>query len=229
MEPVCPSPPPSGMEQSDAHQQPDAPWKILDPVWCGPLARMSFIDGAPACVDILRCSTRSFSWSEARLKLEVAEVRRLLASGATSMREEQRSGVTDEVLAGLSQELRNIDLAALASKGLRRLQRMVRGDDDPPDFLTKTVHSMRNILVLSCALELSEEHFAQMGSQGMPTALKERISSVLLREYSMDEIEDVIARVGVAKQHLFNPGVHFSRRARKKDKPARPIATPSTI
>ena len=184
-----------------------------------------FTDGEPACVNILRRSTRS-SWIEARLTLEVAEVRRLLASGATNMQEEQRSGVTEEVLAGLSsQELRNIDLAALASKGLRCLQRMVRGDGVPQDVLKKMLHSMRNILVLSCALELSEEHFAQMGCQGMPAALKERISSVLLREYSVDEIDDVMKCLGTAKYQVFNPCVHFSRRPRR----VRPVATPSAI
>ena len=217
MEPVCPSPPPSGMEQSDAHQPLDAPWKILGPIWCKTPARMSFVDVEPACVSIVRRSTRSFR-GEARLKLEVAQARCLLAGGATSMQEERRSGVTDEfkkVLAVLSQELNNIDLAALASKGVRCLQRMVRGDDDPPDFLKKMLHLMRNILVFSCGLELSGPGFAKMGRQGVSSAFKEQLVNVLLRECSVDEIDVEICRVGVAKYHLFTPGVHFGRRPRK--------------
>ena len=233
MEPVRPSPPPAGMGQPDAQEQLAAPWKILDPVWCKTPARMKFIDGEPAFVNVLRRSTRSF-WSEAVhanyqlqnqhvkqcLRLEVSEASRLLAEGPAELSDELKM-----LLAKLSRELSNIDLAALASKGLRCLQRMVRGDDDPPEVLKTTLHSMRNILVLSCALELSEEQFAQMGCQGMPAALKERISSVLLREYSVDEIDDVMMCLGTAKYQVFNPGVHFNRRPRK----VRPVATPSTI
>ena len=53
--------------------------------------------------------------------------------------------------------------------------------------------------------------------QGIPAALKERISRVLRPATFEVRRRALSSRIGVAKYHLFNDGVKFSRRrARKK-------------
>lgn len=83
-------------------------------------------------------------------------------------------------------------------------------------------HTIQNVMVLAASLGLTDDEFRQLGAQGMPTSLKARLSILLhmaLGQLSVDACLSLLSRLGVAKYHVFNRGVKFSRRRRREKKP----------
>ena len=82
---------------------------------------------------------------------------------------------------------------------------------DLSDEVRLAARTVQDVLVLACSQECWTH---DMGGQGIPHKLRVRIQSA----FGDDDVpEDLLSRVGVAKYHLFNKGIKFGRRPKRKD------------
>ena len=163
---------------------------------------------------------------EERLTCELAEASRLLRQLA-ERRGEGPAELSGELMetyrdqfAQLSQNLMNnatgdvAELAAFALGCIENWEESVNGDN-PRRGLSEEVRTMQNVITLACSIGLAAE---QLCGQGLPAVLTDRIASVLHEHGGVPKqtMEDYLSRFGVAKYHLFNPGVRFNRRPHRR-------------
>ena len=131
-------------------------------------------------------------------------------------------------LAMQAQELKNAvasdsweSLAAKAANTIVLIHTIAGCGDGPRRAVGVLMQPLQNALVLAMSLGLTDADFALLHSQGLPPPLKTQVVSLFhqaLREPTVDEIENLMSRLGVAKYHLFNKGKKFSRRAKRQKK-----------
>ena len=149
---------------------------------------------------------------QGRLALEVARLSRLLRG----------LGGTHGELLWCSRELAlafALDQAGTGGYGLPELAAFILVSldliADQGDKAKRSVHdatqAVQNVILLVCCRGLTTK---ELGSQGMPVVLKQRIATLF--PWSCND--ERLSRLGVAKYHLFNEGVKFRRRFRKKEK-----------
>ena len=173
-----------------------------------------------------RTATQDLRTFEERLTCEVAEASRLLrqlaerrGEGPAELSGELMATYRDQ-FAELSENLMNNatgDVAALAAFALGCIENWETSvdSDNPRRGLSEEVRTMQNVIVLACSIGLTAE---QLGGQGLPAVLRDRFASVLHEHGGVPKqaMEEYLSRLGTAKYHLFNPGVAFNRRPRKR-------------
>ena len=145
-------------------------------------------------------------------------------------------------LAMQAQELNNAvasdswaSLAAEAANTIVLIHSIAGCGDGPRRAVGVLMQPLQNALVLAMSLGLTDADFALLQSQGLTLPLKTQVVSLFhqaLKEPTEEEMEKLISRLGVAKYHLFNDGMKFSRRGArvKKEKSAEePKAEPLPV
>ena len=158
-----------------------------------------------------------------RLTLEVAHAFHLLSEPAGEIVKEQRIDITKEFACrsrGLAYafalDQAGFDgFAEFAAWILIGLYILSLQGDEARRAVTPAMKPMQNVLMLVVCRGLTLE---ELGSQGLPVVVKERLAILFLGCMN----EQILSRLGVAKYHLFNDGVKFSRR-RARTKPKRDI------
>ena len=148
-----------------------------------------------------------------RLTLEVAHLSRLLCELGGKLGELLMCRSEELVYAFALDEAVGHGLPQFAAFILVSLDLIADQGREARKAVHEAIIAAQNVIILVCSRGLT---LADLGSQGMPSVLKQRIALL----FSLDSYHDErLSRLGVAKYHLFNEGTKFSRRkARMKMK-----------
>ena len=109
-------------------------------------------------------------------------------------------------------------LAASSIDALAFVDTIGVGERTPRTLMRDVTRALQNVIMLTIALGISDDEFAQLDLQGLSAAVKKPLGYMLYQSYMIDTVEDfqfLLSRLGVAKYHIFNAGKKFSRRAKR--------------
>ena len=141
------------------------------------------------------------------LAQEIDHARNLLVSlqGTTEEQRDEITGMARVWSDALASD--STAIAQVAAQTLLHLYALPALSDE----VRLAARTVQDVLVLACSQECWTH---DMGGQGIPHKLRVRIQSA----FGDDDVpEDLLSRVGVAKYHLFNKGIKFGRRPKRKD------------